>query len=407
MNRALLVGLVVSLAIGCGDDEKKSTNNTTNNATNNVTNNGTTSGTNNQTDGVSFVTYNVGLASGFVALADARRQPVADALAGLDADVVCLQEVWLNQDAENVWKQDNIDAIVTATATNLPHSYYFISEDETKVGCEAADIVDVDACVQTNCPGVTADGLQDCVLGSCQTEFFALPSDCSQCLVGQLGNEYEDIKTACVGGAQSAFFSNAHNGLLLLSKYPLSNTEHTPFFATQVARSVLKADVALPTGNQRVYCTHLSADIRNTEYPQADGSDITSYAEEQAKQIDDMGAMVAAEPGSVIIMGDMNAGPSGTGVDAELPENYTKFTTLGWSSAYISLAAYECTFCEVNTLVTESGDKTIDHIFSSDASWTAHSAKRIFTEPVDVDGEQQNLSDHFGLQAELYFHGEL
>ena len=406
MNRTIGIALIAALlVVGCGDDEKKSTsNNTSNNTTNNATNN--TNNTNNTTnntnpDAASFATYNVGLAAGFVPLAAERRQPVATALSGLNADVVCLQEVWLNQDANGDWQQDNIDALINATAQNLPNSYYFISEDDTMVSCLPADIVEVDTCVMTNCADSTADELQGCVLGNCQTEFFALPTECSQCLIGQLGNEYADIKVACVGGAQSAFFSNAHNGLLLLSKYPLTNTSHAKLEAVQVARSVLKADVALPSGNQRVYCTHLTADIRDTQYPVVEGSDITSYAEELEKQIDDMAAMVTAEGTNVVVMGDMNTGPTGTGVDAELPDAFVKFDTLGWTSAYIALGGYECTFCESNTLVGESGNKTIDHIFTTDGKWTASKAERIYTQTVDVAGEPQNLSDHFGVRVEF------
>jgi endonuclease/exonuclease/phosphatase family metal-dependent hydrolase len=411
MKRILAMGLLFGLLAACGDDDEKTASNNTNNTnnSNNSNNTNNTNNTNNSNNGAasaSFVTYNAGLADGFVPLAAERRQPVADALSGLEADVVCLQEVWLNQDEMGQWQQDYIDAVLAATQTNLPHSYYFISEDETEVSCQPADVVDIDACVTANCADATADTLQDCVLGSCRDEFFALPQPCSQCLVGQLGNEYEDIKAACVGGAQSAFYSNAHNGLMLLSKYPLSNTSHEKFYAVQTARSVLKADVALPGGSQRVYCTHLTADITATQYPAVTGVDIASYEEEQAKQIDDMAAMIAAEARNVIVMGDMNTGPVGANVVAELPANWAKFEALGWVSAYIEAGEYSCTYCEGNSLVDETGDRTIDHVFSTDDSWTVRSAELIFTETVDIAGTMHNLSDHYGVKATMSLSAE-
>ena len=50
------------------------------------------------------VTYNVGLARGFVDYADQRAEPVAAAVAALDADVVCLQEVWLREEVGTGWE---------------------------------------------------------------------------------------------------------------------------------------------------------------------------------------------------------------------------------------------------------------------------------------------------------------
>src|SRR4051812_18396889 len=53
-------------------------------------------------------TFNAGLAVGVVKLASERAEPVAAALPNLDADFICLQEVWLDEH----WKR-----IVAATST--------------------------------------------------------------------------------------------------------------------------------------------------------------------------------------------------------------------------------------------------------------------------------------------------
>src|SRR5262245_56122168 len=49
-----------------------------------------------------IVTWNLGLAPGFVDFAAERAQLGAEAVAGLDADVVCLQEVWQEEDVAKV-----------------------------------------------------------------------------------------------------------------------------------------------------------------------------------------------------------------------------------------------------------------------------------------------------------------
>jgi len=48
---------------------------------------------------LSFLTFNAGLARGAVALAEQRRAHIIEALGKQSADVVCLQEVWTDDDA--------------------------------------------------------------------------------------------------------------------------------------------------------------------------------------------------------------------------------------------------------------------------------------------------------------------
>ena len=59
--------------------------------------------------GTGFVTYNTGLAVGFVDYADDRLPFIGESLATLDGDVVCLQEVWL---------QEHIDSIIALGIRN-------------------------------------------------------------------------------------------------------------------------------------------------------------------------------------------------------------------------------------------------------------------------------------------------
>src|SRR6185503_15602748 len=50
--------------------------------------------------GLLFASYNAGLAHGAVPFADERVQPIIDELVDSPADVLCMQEVWTDDDAE-------------------------------------------------------------------------------------------------------------------------------------------------------------------------------------------------------------------------------------------------------------------------------------------------------------------
>ncbi len=407
--RIVLCLVIAAFAVACGDDEPSKSNNTAANATTNnaTTNNATTNNaTTNNGDGatVTAVTYNTGLAVGFVSLAAERQQPVADALAGLDADFVCLQEVWLTQDGDGNWTQDNIDTILASTANTYPHNYYAITETMGEGGsaCTEEEAGPLSECVMTNCDGVPNGDLSGCVLTNCGDEFGAVSGGCQNCLIGQLGNSFEDIQAACVGGdGGSAYFSNGHNGLLLLSKHPLSNQSETTYPAVQVSRSLLSATAEHPDfGPVDLYCTHLTAAIGGVTYP-SDVSMFSSYEEEQANQITEILAAVDASTNPAILFGDMNTGPAiGDSVDAELPDNWATFASSGLFFPGIDESNPFCTYCADNTLVDSTDSVYIDHIMTS---WdpTVVRAERLYDQTQDIAGEANNLSDHYGVLVEV------
>jgi len=400
MKKWLGMFLAAGLFVACGDDDKKA-NNTENNPPNNTTNNNSNNSSNNNSNNAvgraSFATYNVGLAVGFVPLAEERKQAVINAIPDIDADVLCLQEVWLDQ-AEGVWSQDTIDGIIAASSSAFPHNYYVITEDEGEgAGCTEEEAAPLVACANEHCSDVPPADLAGCILPNCGDEFGAVSTECSACLVGQLGNTFEDIQAACVGGTQSAFYSNGHSGLLLLSKHPLSATFHEKMGAVQVSRSLLAANTTIPdVGNVRVYCTHLTADITGVSYP---GDDFPSYEAEQKVQVERLIALVGAETLPTVVLGDFNTGPATNQLDAELPANYQLFVDAGWVNIYVDFEDAECTYCSGNTLVGNSGDKVIDHVFLSGATPVEPSAAIIFSETVSIDGQTTHLSDHYGVRA--------
>ena len=354
IKSALVIALALFGAFGCSDDDEKAT--------------------------ASVTTYNVGLARGFVAKAEERVQPVAAAIAQLDTDVVCIQEAWTYQNSNSEWAEDQITAIVDASKDKFPHSFYEVTPPVgDPVGCTEVEVAEISACVVENgCDIVETDKLVSCVLTNCGAEYGALPKQCSACITGQIGNTFPEITETCLGEGSSSEAYNGHNGLLVLSKYPLSNTKLTQFPAVQTARAVIEADVTIPEfGTLHTLCTHLTADLSGlTAYP-AELSDFATYEDEQLGQIDAMIAIVGAS--DAVIMGDMNNGLVWGALDDELPANYQKMIDAGWKSTYVDNGGdLLCTFCtEENALAEEkTEDKLIDHIFTS-FDVTVKSSERI------------------------------
>ena len=73
------------------------------------------------TRSMKVATYNMGLATGYVPYAAERRDQVTAAVATSDADIICLTEVWFD---------DNIEYVSSALSETYPHQYTFIEEVE-------------------------------------------------------------------------------------------------------------------------------------------------------------------------------------------------------------------------------------------------------------------------------------
>ena len=93
-------------------------------------NDGTTSPST-ETLELTFVTYNAGLARGFVSGADSRQPDIAAALAAVEADVVCLQEVWM---------ADQVAAMEAATLEAFPHQSWPAAQQSSDALCEPGQL---------------------------------------------------------------------------------------------------------------------------------------------------------------------------------------------------------------------------------------------------------------------------
>lgn len=216
---------------------------------------------------------------------------------------------------------------------------------------------------------------------------------------------YYAITLSEVVGGDGAF--GGHNGLMLLSRHDLRDTEFITFESTILQRAALHAQTTLPAvGDVDVYCTHLTARQGDIPYP---GEVYAGYYEEQRAQIQRLLEWIdqTATTGRVVVLGDMNTGPGIEGLQEEFPSNYDLFVQAGYRAPYLALDDPQCTYCGYNTLNELDQDRVVDHIFvDQDLAADVLDARRVFEHKVSIETasgatRRTNLSDHFGVQVEL------
>jgi len=351
-----------------------------------------------------FATYNTGLALGYVDYAPEREPLIGEALAALEADVICMQEVWTKEQA---------DALIAAAADGYKYSWYELTLEEDlgpgEPACTAEEADPLEACVDEFCADVDAANITTCVLENCGDQFGALSSGCSGCVISNIGKSVDEILTICKEGTEGSagkFAYEGHNGLLLLSKYELKNPEFKTFESYLNRRVVLNAEITTEDGLLvDVFCTHLTANLNDINY----AGDYDSWEAEQAMQIDGLLEYIdeQAADNAAVVMGDMNCGPEKTDVVAELPENFQKFLDGGLTAPYAEDEATICSWCAENPLTgADTVNNVIDHVmFKGTPEGVLYEAMRLFDSPVDIEVEgdtiSSRLSDHYGVQVKM------
>ncbi len=331
---------------------------------------------------MTFATYNTGLAHGAVALADERLPQIETQLAGLDADVVCLQEVWTDDDAA---------AIEKALQAMYPYSFREVTTDtsEPKTPCGPLRTLCLKKCVEKKCAakGISAE---ECVgTGPCKKKYDALKDDCKRCLAANTANP-----TSCALGGAKDFVSDGRNGLLLLSKHPLEHARYVAHDTLLVKRGMIVADI----DGYHTICTHLSADLGVVPYPP--DREFESWEDEHAAQVQTLAE--AAEPDTcTVLLGDLNAGPQTDTLTGELPENFQILLDAGYQSFWDTST---CTWCKDNPLAGSEVDKRIDHIlFNGCPDNLTYTYTRIMDQPISIEGQDEptRLSDHYGVKVSV------
>jgi endonuclease/exonuclease/phosphatase family metal-dependent hydrolase len=406
-----------------------------------------------------FETYNVGLAGRFVPNESVRRQPFYDAMAAKDdADVVCLQELWLKSDK---------DAVALAAMAKYPHKAMVVNDDKTPLddATDAKGMVPAApsgppcgdepisaamnapkasealaaglACLQekcnTNTPGDPMGMMTNpgCAQSKCLTENVALLTGnaaakrCYGCFASNTPiRTFSDLQSECSTNDNGGLGFYGDNGLLILSKHPIAEQEAYVVPGTWNRRIILRAKVNLPNGtNVDVYCNHLTASFTGLIYPYtgqygADGPSSNLWENEQYLQTQKLISWVETKTGTgkAVILGDFNTGleykdaPAGP-IKAEAQATYDllkKTYALGEAANFTP----ECTYCNSNPNVTDTPTNDgiwIDHIFLKGLEQSAVTESKVTFKEANTDGMttmgtpvKVPLSDHFGFRSTIH-----
>ena len=381
-------------------------------------------------------TFNVGLAGAFVPNEAARRDPVIDAVATMDSDIVCLQEVW---------EQSDKDRVRTAAMARFPHVAVFTTDYDTEI-TDATDQMgmippdptpppcagledELEAaleCIDANCS--TMPGSDDgrttsasCAEASCVAAVGALlvgdaaAQRCYSCLTTSLPTEtLGDMRELCTTEVHADIAFRGQSSTMILSRHPLSNVENFVLPGTWNRRQITIATATLPNGSEvDVYCNHLTPVFEGLAFPYTgpygDGeTGPAGWAAEQLLQTEKLIARVSARSGTrpAVILGDFNTSPSlpDNDIVGEAQATYTRLTGV-YTAASAPDFTPACTFCpETNAnFVEASASVWLDHIFLANFGADATVSTEVtFTENVvDAGGTQVPLSDHYGLAARI------
>ena len=340
---------------------------------------------------VTAVTWNAGLAEGFVDGAASRVAPVAAALDAIDADVVCLQEVWAPEEI----------AALQAGSPSFPHQLWpeggQISGDGP--GCTTEELDKVLGCLDESCANICPEYTDDCLLNKCAIKFINVSPDCQGCFMANVGGDSAAVRDACSTGYPQYAYDGAF-GTALLSKHPIVSSEHHDLGGTTNRRGVHHAVIKGPAGKMDVYCTHFTAVFSLLPYPRESGD----WDVEQRAMADDLISYVksSAETDQVLVLGDFNTGPAiGEAVFAEQPATYDKFIADGYANPYAELDG-SCTWCGDNPLIGNDDSLVLDHVFVKGFEGEA-SAERILDESLEIEvcdeAAPGALSDHYAIKV--------
>lgn len=425
MTRSLVLLSVLALVAGCGESSEPR-----------------------DPEEVIVDTFNVALAGAFIPFEEERRQPIADAIAASDADILCLQEVWEQADKE---------MIQLAAAEAYPYFAFFEDDlgstvdDPTDqngeippapmdVPCPDVDVGDLNIldqmneavdCLRDNCstmPGseegrtTSAECAADACTGTVAPLLFGpdpRQQRCYACVITQLPTEtFEYMRESCPTLDNQDLAFRGQNGVMILSRHPLQDAANWVIPGTWNRRNILSATVALSNGAPLdVHCNHLTpifdgGTINTFPYTGQYGEGMTGPEGWQAEQelqaqklIDYVNKISGNRP--AVILGDLNAGHAFP--DQEIvAEGEATLDLLEsvFEPAYTEDYAPLCTFCSTNPVTNPTDDPDassgwIDHILLHNLpADSVVSTERIYDENVvPVDGQMVPLSDHFGIRS--------
>lgn len=353
---------------------------------------------------LSFVTFNAALGLGLAPYLEQRLDVLEGDLPDLDADVICLQELWL---------PENIERLTETLASEFPYTHQSVRALGGGGGlggaaCTEGEAALLSTCLADNCSGVDGNGLALCAIDRCAGAFTEVSTSCQQCIAAnQAATDIANLTSLCAAADGGAAVYTDQTGLLLLSKYPLTDPGYLAFDSSLGDRGVLSARLrASFAGPVDIFCTHLAASLGDVPYAGPYGS----FAGERLVQIDQFLEHVAgkrAPDGGVALMGDMNCGPETALARGASPDAFERFASAGFEHPYPDLDG-RCTFCANNPLNGFAADEdegaVIDHVLLSGfAESAARTSARVFDEGITIAADGSSVdtarSDHYGVRV--------
>lgn len=346
---------------------------------------------------IEVLTYNVGLAAGNVDYLLERAPVVADALIADSADVLCVQEVW-----------DDADYGYLAGSGAFVHTQRLPKNEELGVACAPGELEPLATCISAMCPEATGLGLADCATEAmlCKTPFDGLTSSCKVCTTGVVSGAPmsatpDDARASCEGVEGSRYIYGGTYDVAIFSRLPVTAHESLLLDSSVVTASVEYAQVETPNGGGvHVFCTHLASPFRDIPYE----GEFGSWEGEQQHQADQLVGFIEERVASgdhVIVAGDLNTGPMGTGYEAIRESIYRSIVDRAeLDEGFATSAAADCTSCLDNTFRLEASRATlVDHVLLG-GGLELVSAERTYTETVTLlDDIESHLSDHYGVRV--------
>ncbi|KAK3730232.1 hypothetical protein RRG08_034977 [Elysia crispata] len=333
-----------------------------------------------------------------------KRQPTA--LLKEDADVICVQEYWFENDLAHMLK-----AVSSKYAYHFSPLHTSISYLPTlsrkrifpETACDPADAAYfylrvLPCALFRGCVPLFLQSLQEglsCAAAKCGVLFKTFSEDCISCIsltVTSLSALIDACKPVTNG------YNNRLNGpgLALLSKQEILSAEYRDFFPGReltLQRGFIEAEIKdLGT----VVCSHFSAIF---PYYFEYNLDFANYVQQQQAEM----AVIQSrfQSRDHILLADFNTGPQVETASSEdrvlkgeAPQNFQMWIAGGYNVTYLEDDG-RCTFCRDNPVVDSNihPNNVIDYVmFKGD--YTAQNAQRTLD-------ESPPLSDHYGVRQTL------
>jgi endonuclease/exonuclease/phosphatase family metal-dependent hydrolase len=348
---------------------------------------------------LSLVSFNAAQLAELAQYPEQRLAAVERDLPRLDADVVCLQELW---------DVGTLAQVADALESTFPYNHRSVRASggiDGGADCTTEEATLLSECLIDNCSDRQGSALALCAVQNCADDFMSVSPDCQQCIASNQSSGSLDQLTAICAAGEGATYSD-QTGLLLLSRVPLLDSDYRALDSSLGDRGVLSARIETAVaGPVDVFCTHLAATLSDIAYSGPFGS----WEGERAEQIEQLSRYADERAsGARVLLGDMNCGPVTAEARGAGPEAFARFTESGYEAPYVD-GDGRCTWCADNPLTgfAPDGDDIgaiLDHVLVMGLPASlASEPQRIFDERIEVNvaGEPVETvrSDHYGVQV--------